>query len=145
HKGDPLAENLKAAGPAGVLVIDPSTRGRMRFNGRGNLLDEGLFVNVTQVYGNCPKYIQRRREEPDGPAVIDEAASITRTLDSRQRAWIGSADTFFIGSLHPEAGADASHRGGLAGFIRVEGPARLSFPDYRGNAMFNTLGNLLVN
>jgi len=39
-------------------------------------------------------------------------------------------------------GADASHRGGLPGFVRVESVNRLVFPDYRGNRMFNTLGNL---
>ena len=33
----------------------------------------------------------------------------------------------------------------LPGFMRVETSRRLSFPDYPGNAMFNTLGNLLVN
>ena len=43
-----------------------------------------------------------------------------------------------------EAGADASHRGGRPGFVRVEAADRLSFADYPGNAMFNTLGNLVA-
>jgi len=42
-------------------------------------------------------------------------------------------------------GADASHRGGLPGFVRVEGDRRLEWPDYPGNAMFNTLGNLAAD
>jgi ferredoxin-NADP reductase len=40
---------------------------------------------------------------------------------------------------------DASHRGGDPGFVRVEGPRRLVFPDYAGNKHFNTLGNLLLD
>jgi hypothetical protein len=56
-----------------------------------------------------------------------------------------SADTFFIGSLHAEAGVDCSHRGGNPGFVRVLDERRLAFPDYSGNNMFQTLGNLSVD
>ena len=44
--------------------------------------------------------------------------------------------------VHTES--DASHRGGTPGFVRVEG-ARLWWPDYPGNNMFNSLGNLEVD
>jgi len=145
HASDPLARNVHSPGLAGVLVIDLSTRQRMRFNGRGVLLNEGLFVTVSQVYGNCPKYIQRRREEPDRPGDVAESTVTTQSLLPNQRTWIETTDTFFIASLHPMAGADASHRGGHPGFVTVEAANRISFPDYPGNAMFNTLGNLLVN
>jgi hypothetical protein len=33
----------------------------------------------------------------------------------------------------------------MPGFVRVTGPAELAFPDYDGNGMFKSLGNLLVN
>lgn len=145
HIEDPLVANLETPAPVGVLVIDLSTRQRMRFNGRGGLVDGGLFVTVAQAYGNCPKYIQLRREEPDSSDGGPGRTVTTPELSSGQSAWIERSDTFFIASLHPKAGADASHRGGLPGFVRVEGSGRLSFPDYQGNAMFNTLGNLLVN
>jgi uncharacterized protein len=114
----------------------------VRVNGRGSLARDGVLVETDEVYGNCPKYIQRRR-------VVGETASprgrarISTRLDAAQRAWIGSADTLFIASFHPDSGADASHRGGEPGFVRVEGDRRIVLPDYRGNAMFNTLGNLL--
>ncbi len=49
---------------------------------------------------------------------------------------------FFIASFHPVGGADASHRGGRPGFVRIENDGRIGFPDYPGNNMFNTLGNL---
>ena len=43
-------------------------------------------------------------------------------------------------------GADASHRGGRPGFAEVAyGGRQLTFPDYRGNRMFQTLGNLTIN
>jgi predicted pyridoxine 5'-phosphate oxidase superfamily flavin-nucleotide-binding protein len=63
-------------------------------------------------------------------------------LDARQGAAIAAADTFFIASWHPAGGADASHRGGRPGFVEVRDERTLEFPDYPGNNMFNTLGNL---
>ncbi|HLL38662.1 MAG TPA: pyridoxamine 5'-phosphate oxidase family protein [Rubrobacteraceae bacterium] len=47
--------------------------------------------------------------------------------------------------LTPEGGADASHRGGNPGFVRFLGENVLEFPDYSGNTMFNTLGNVAIN
>jgi len=47
----------------------------------------------------------------------------------------------------PREGVDVSHRGGPAGFVQVElqGDAHvLTIPDFSGNNMFNTLGNLSV-
>jgi hypothetical protein len=33
----------------------------------------------------------------------------------------------------------------MPGFVRVIGPGELAFPDYDGNGMFKSLGNLVVN
>jgi predicted pyridoxine 5'-phosphate oxidase superfamily flavin-nucleotide-binding protein len=140
--GDPLAANLAARAEMGLLVIDPQTRQRLRFNGLARVSAEGLTLELRQAYGNCPKYIQLREAEADG-AVAPEGPRVASRLDARQRATIGNADTLFIASFHPEGGADASHRGGYPGFVRVLGDDRLVFPDYAGNNMFNTLGNLL--
>jgi predicted pyridoxine 5'-phosphate oxidase superfamily flavin-nucleotide-binding protein len=143
--GDPLADNVAARPEVGLLVLDPRTRQRMRFNGRGLLSDDALFVLVEQAYGNCPKYIQRRRLEPDAvPPAPPAMPRVTAGLDPGQSARVARADTFFIASFHPAGGADASHRGGFPGFVRVAGPDRLAFDDYPGNSMFNTLGNLVA-
>jgi uncharacterized protein len=140
--GDPLTANLAARPELGLLVIDPQTRQRMRFNGSARLSADGLSVDLQQVYGNCPQYIQLREAEADG-VVAPEPPRVTSRLDARARATIGNADTLVIASFHPEGGADASHRGGFPGFVRVVGDDRLVFPDYSGNNMFNTLGNLV--
>ena len=54
---------------------------------------------------------------------------------------IEAADTFFLGTTHAISGNDASHRGGPPGFVRVA-PEHLWWPDYPGNNMFNSFGNL---
>jgi hypothetical protein len=139
--GDPLAANLEARPELGLLVLDSGTRQRVRFNGRGLWSPDGLFLLADEVYGNCPKYIQQRRlvEESAGGA---REARRSSSLDASQRARIEGADTFFIATWHPGGGADASHRGGRPGFVRIEDERTLRFSDYPGNNMFNTLGNL---
>ena len=66
-------------------------------------------------------------------------------LGQDQQRWIREADTFFIATHHPEGGADASHRGGRPGFVNVLNDHRLVWPDYSGNTMFQSLGNIAVN
>jgi predicted pyridoxine 5'-phosphate oxidase superfamily flavin-nucleotide-binding protein len=142
---DPLAGNLDGRPELGVLAIDFATRRRIRLNGRAMLdAERRIFLSIEQVYGNCPKYIQARRLEAIGQRMA--AATIDRRteLDPRQQSIVAAADTFFIASHHAGGGADASHRGGRPGFVQVLGPRLLSFADYPGNNMFNTLGNLLV-
>ncbi len=143
--GDPLAGSLGASRFAGLLAIDLATRRRMRVNGRLEWVAGGpLVIRADQVYANCPKYIQRRAAEEESPPARPAPARRAGSLSETQRAWIRRADTFFIASVHPEEGADASHRGGPPGFITVEGN-RLVWPDYAGNLMYNTLGNIVAH
>lgn len=44
---------------------------------------------------------------------------IGRSLLAEQQTFIATADTFFVASVHPTRGVDASHRGGNPGFVRV--------------------------
>jgi uncharacterized protein len=142
--GDPMRDNLAAGGPIGLLVIDLAERRRMRLNGRARLDAKGLLVETEQVYGNCPKYIQARDFVASASGDRPDSVGFAQ-LSAAQRDWITAADTFFIASYAADGGADASHRGGNPGFVRVRGPQMLAFPDYAGNNMFNTLGNLTAN
>lgn len=139
--GDPLAELFEDEHDIGMIAIEPASRRRMRINGRARQVADRLVVRTEQVYANCPKYIQARDVDASGPAHPGAAAESGR-LSPDQRAWIGGADTFFVASRAPGAGADASHRGGNPGFVTVTGERRLTWPDYFGNSMYMTLGNL---
>jgi predicted pyridoxine 5'-phosphate oxidase superfamily flavin-nucleotide-binding protein len=145
--GDPLLENLRGNPAVGLLAIDLPTRRRYRVNGRASLEGrDAILVRVDQAYGNCPKYIQRR-EPVEATETHPGEADVTRgtSLTAAQRAWIEGADTFFLATAHPDAGADMSHRGGRPGFVHVPGDRTLVWPDYAGNTMFMSLGNLAVN
>jgi uncharacterized protein len=143
---DPL-HTLPANQPIGLIVIDFTTRRRVRINGVLSFAGAGgLSVDVEQAYGNCPQYIQQRRLHI-GPTNADgnrPHVSLGNALQPEDIRLVQAADTFFLGTTHPDSGNDASHRGGPAGFVRVA-PDRLWWPDYPGNNMFNSFGNLVVD
>lgn len=141
---DPLSAQLYEGAPLALVAIDLAERRRVRINGRAAPQPGGqIGLSVEMAYANCPKYIQAR--EPSGArplAPATRAATRGDTLSADQQRWIAAADTFFVASYHPAGGADASHRGGMPGFVQVRGATSLAWPDYAGNNMFNTLGNI---
>lgn len=143
---DPLARAL-AAGPApvGLLGIEPQTRRRMRVNGNAELVPDGLRVTIEQVYSNCPKYIARRDIAAEAPSAGAPVATRRAALSDDDRRFVAGADTFVVATAAADGSADASHRGGSQGFVAVHDERRLSFPDYPGNSMFMTLGNVAAN
>lgn len=145
---DPLWSNLRVGAAVGLLAIELGSRRRLRINGViSALADERIEVTVREAYSNCPKYIQRRHFSLDSGRSADAArpAAAGVALDAVRTRLIERADTLFVASRHPQRGVDVSHRGGEPGFVRQVAPNRLRIPDYRGNSMFNTLGNLVVS
>jgi predicted pyridoxine 5'-phosphate oxidase superfamily flavin-nucleotide-binding protein len=159
-RGDPFA-HLRVGAAVGLLGIEFATRRRNRMNGTVIAAgDDGFSVRVEQSFGNCPKYIQARTPRWVADAASFSAAPVVReaaALSADAGALIRRADTFFIASAAPEAataghatahGVDVSHRGGRPGFVQISNDRQgtvLTMPDYAGNNLFNTLGNLLLH
>ncbi|MEV2274767.1 pyridoxamine 5'-phosphate oxidase family protein [Nocardiopsis sp. NPDC049922] len=143
RSGDPLAGVFDDRPvQIGAIALDPAARRRMRVNGTAHRAGSaGLRLTADQVYANCPKYIQRRTLEPAVPTDGDTPRRDDR-LSADQQRLLRRADTFFVATVSDTGAADASHRGGNPGFVTVHSPRLLSWPDYVGNAMFMTLGNL---
>jgi predicted pyridoxine 5'-phosphate oxidase superfamily flavin-nucleotide-binding protein len=75
---------------------------------------------------------------------LDEKLRRDRFNDE-DAAFIGSLGFFFIATADAEGRPDCSFKGGPPGFARVAAPDLLVFPDYDGNGMFKSLGNLGAN
>ena len=60
-------------------------------------------------------------------------------------AFIAGVGFFFLATADAHGAPDCSFKGGPPGFVSVTAPDLLVFPDYDGNGMFKSLGNLLVN
>ncbi|WP_420583580.1 pyridoxamine 5'-phosphate oxidase family protein [Ruegeria sp.] len=148
---DPLGAALKVGAPIGVVGVELPTRRRNRMNAMiGSVEDGGFSLDVVQSFGNCPQYIQTH----DVHFIRDPETAVERPrsdrfsdLDPQAQEVIAKAHSFFVASHANSAeqnSVDVSHRGGRAGFVRVEGNSLL-IPDFAGNNFFNTLGNFLVN
>jgi predicted pyridoxine 5'-phosphate oxidase superfamily flavin-nucleotide-binding protein len=155
-QGDPLKHTLANGAAIGLLGIEPHTRRRNRMNGVvRDIGAAGFTVELSQSFGNCPKYIQAR--EPvylqAGASAATAAVHEATELDDAARRMIALADTLFIATAYAgdpaeagrAGGVDVSHRGGKPGFVRVNDDGTLTMPDYSGNFFFNTLGNIAVN
>jgi uncharacterized protein len=151
--GDPLVTILADGIDIGFLGIELHSRRRNRLNGVITTVHtSGFDVQVGQSFGNCPQYIQARlcelgEYDPMAPRPVHQFT----TLGAAEQAMIQSADTFFITTAYQDEsagvarGVDVSHRGGKAGFVRIDGDRILTVPDFSGNCHFNTFGNLELN
>ncbi|MBK8011092.1 MAG: pyridoxamine 5'-phosphate oxidase family protein [Deltaproteobacteria bacterium] len=83
----------------------------------------------------------------DSRRIADRLEEARRHDDfsDHDRAIITTAPFFFIATITPDGHPDCSFKGGMPGFVRIIGNNVLAFPDYDGNGMFRTLGNIRRN
>ena len=146
--GDPVWANIRREKRLGSLVIELASRRRIRINGAARL-DENLHlrIDVEESFPACPKYITRRHvrlASLETPAADGAPTPGTEPTEARF-ATLANADTMFVATRSDEGGYDVSHRGGFPRFLKVTGPLTIQWPEYPGNSMFNTLGNLVHN
>ena len=90
---------------------------------------------------------RRLQQEFDSRRIADrlEAVTLRTAFTESDRAFVERAIFFFLATADAQGRPDVSHKGGMPGFVRVTGPSELAFPDYDGNGMFKSLGNVCVN
>ncbi|KAK2590555.1 hypothetical protein QQS21_011757 [Conoideocrella luteorostrata] len=139
-----------------ALAIDLETRDRVKLAGvfiagavvtDGDNTDVQAAIAVTESLGNCPKYLNKKtvvqRDPETAELVSDELPLGREALDL-----VYNADMLFVSSTNGET-MDTNHRGGSPGFVRVlrneGGGVELVYPEYSGNRLYQTLGNLKVD
>jgi hypothetical protein len=75
---------------------------------------------------------------------LDETLRRER-FNEADAAFVAESAFFFLATADAEGRPDCSFKGGLPGFVSVAAPDLLVFPDYDGNGMFRSLGNIRVN
>ena len=80
-------------------------------------------------------------------ALADRLAAKTRRehFSDSDKAFIESAGFFFLATASADGKPDCSFKAGPRGFVRILAPDLLVFPDYDGNGMFRSLGNIKDN
>jgi hypothetical protein len=66
-------------------------------------------------------------------------------FNDEDRDFIHSVEFFFLATAAPDGQPDCSFKGGAPGFVRIVQPDLLVWPDYDGNGMFKSLGNIKLN
>ncbi|CAK1354528.1 unnamed protein product [Cercospora beticola] len=146
------------------LTIDLDTRKRVKLYGRmiagalstrddevtgqqESIVEMQVVLKIEQSLGNCPKYLNKRKIQP--AVAKPELVSDSAQLPQQALDLLAKADLFFVSSANKDEDMDTNHRGGPAGFLRVESNedsgAILAWPEYSGNRLYQTLGNLAVN
>ena len=84
------------------------------------------------------KFDTRRLADRVGDIVHD-------VIDDNDRAFIERMDMFFLATVDEQGHANCSYKGGEPGFVRVVDERTIAFPNYDGNGMYLSMGNLLAN
>jgi predicted pyridoxine 5'-phosphate oxidase superfamily flavin-nucleotide-binding protein len=95
-------------------------------------------------------YHEGQRELQDRFASRALADRLDQKLNRKQftdsdKAFVEQSPFFFLATADVQGRPDCSFKGGMPGFVRVAAPDLLVFPDYDGNGMFRSLGNIRVN
>jgi predicted pyridoxine 5'-phosphate oxidase superfamily flavin-nucleotide-binding protein len=95
-------------------------------------------------------YHQGQRELQDrfaSRALADRLDETLRreTFNDADKAFVEESPFFFLATADAQGRPDCSFKGGAPGFARIAAPDLLVFPDYDGNGMFRSLGNIAVN
>ena len=74
-----------------------------------------------------------------------EEVLLSDTISEHDKAFIEERDMFFIATADDAGLPNCSYKGGEPGFIRVVDEHTVAFPNFDGNGMYLTMGNVLVN
>lgn len=74
-----------------------------------------------------------------------EELLVSDVIGPNEKAWIEAADMFFLATADAEGRPNCSYKGGDPGFVRVVDDRTIAWPNYDGNGMYLSMGNLAKN
>jgi predicted pyridoxine 5'-phosphate oxidase superfamily flavin-nucleotide-binding protein len=74
-----------------------------------------------------------------------EQVTVHAAFTQGDKAFIENSPLFFLATADAQGQPDCSYKGGLPGFVRVLDDHTIAFPDYDGNGMYRSLGNVIAN
>jgi predicted pyridoxine 5'-phosphate oxidase superfamily flavin-nucleotide-binding protein len=99
---------------------------------------------MSQIYHDGNRRLQ---DQFDTRRLADrmEDVIIGDTIGERDKQFIESRDMFFLATADEHGFPNCSYKGGDPGFVRVVDEHTVAFPNYDGNGMYLSMGNVLVN
>jgi uncharacterized protein len=91
------------------------------------------------------KAIQTRKGSREAYARMEHRGGWAKGIDPELAQFIAAQTSVFLATANAAGQPYIQHRGGPAGFLRVQDERTIAFADYRGNRQFITSGNLAEN
>ena len=101
-------------------------------------------MSSSEMYNDGSRELQDRFDSRRIADRLEEVTVHDRFTDD-DRAFVARCPMFFLATADRDGWPDCSYKGGRPGFARVIDDRTLAFPNYDGNGMFRSLGNILVN
>jgi uncharacterized protein len=97
---------------------------------------------MSDIYEDNHRQLQDRFDTRRLADRLDETLVRARFTPS-DREFIERMDMFFLASVDRRGRVNCSYKGGDPGLVRVVDDTTLAFPNYNGNGMFLSTGNML--
>ena len=95
--------------------------------------------------GSDGEHALQRRYGTQARAGAFYREQVTDQLNGAMREFIGRMEMAFVSTADVEGNCDCSFRGGPPGFVRVLDAHTLVYPEYRGNGVMASQGNVTEN
>lgn len=92
-------------------------------------------------YSDAQRALQKEGQHEKLAEVVVHAI-VRDELEDIHTDYINSRDYFFLSTVSAKGEPTVSYKGGAVGFVKVLSPERLIFPNYDGNGMWLSMGNI---
>ena len=98
-----------------------------------------------ELPGSLGEHVLQERYGVEKKAQAFYTNQVLRSLNDEMKEFIGKQTMVFIATADAQGECDASFRAGNPGFVQVISEHRLLYPEYRGNRVMASLGNMYEN
>jgi predicted pyridoxine 5'-phosphate oxidase superfamily flavin-nucleotide-binding protein len=99
---------------------------------------------MAEIYHHGHRLLQDRFDTRRLADRIDQRL-VSNVIDAEDKVFIEGLDMFFLATADEQGYPNCSYKGGEPGFVRVLDEHTVAFPNYDGNGMYLSTGNVLAN
>jgi uncharacterized protein len=100
--------------------------------------------SMAEIYHHGHRLLQDRFDTRRLADRIDQRL-VSNVIDAEDKVFIEGLDMFFLATADEQGYPNCSYKGGEPGFVRVLDEHTVAFPNYDGNGMYLSTGNVLAN
>jgi len=98
-------------------------------------------MELNEFFTNAQRKLQSDNDSANLAAAV-VSAIVSEELQPEQIDFISGRDFFFLSTVNSKGEPTVSYKGGPVGVVHVVSPTELVFPNYDGNGMFFSMGNI---